>query len=70
MKWSQEIWKVFKLLMINFYNIDYINSVILKRMKFITFKTFLEWKKREVNKKLMIGFWCTSFKEKKIKNLC
>ena len=51
MKLLQEIWKVFKLLLINFYNTDYINSVVLKIMKFITFKTFLEWKKWKVNKK-------------------
>ena len=70
MKWSQEIWKVFKLLMINFYNIDYINSVILKRMKFITFKTFLEWKKWKVNKKINDWFSINFLLKKIKKKLC
>ena len=30
--------------MINFYNIDYINSAVLKRMKFITLRYF--WNKK------------------------
>ena len=35
-----EICKVFKILMINFYNINYINNMVLKRMKFITLRHF------------------------------
>ena len=51
--------------MINLYNIDYINIMVLNRMRFITFKTFFEWKKWKVNKKLMS--YTLSFKENKIK---
>ena len=42
-----EFWKVFKLLIINFYNINYINCTILKRMKFIILRHFWNEKKVE-----------------------
>ena len=65
MKLLKEFWKVFKFLMIIFNNIYYINSVVLKIMKLIIFKTFFEWKKWKVNKKLIS--YTLSFKENKIK---
>ena len=42
-----ESWKVFELLMIIFYSINYINCVVLKRLKFITLGHFLNEKSEE-----------------------
>ena len=42
-----EIWNVFELLMIIFYSINYINCVVVKRLKFITLGHFLNEKSEE-----------------------
>ena len=55
--------------MMIFYNINYINNVVLKIMKFITLRNFWNLKKKRkkkwrVNKKLMIGFNTIYFQNK------